>query len=57
MVGMMAVYLPPDEVKKHQALTQHADMHAGNDKQAEPVEQPTEQIDWERHRQFMRGLG
>lgn len=44
------------EARKH-AAQQAVDMHAGNEQQPEPVRQPTEQIDWEKHRQFMRGLG
>lgn len=53
----MSTYLPPNEIKRCEALAQHADMHSGNDKQPEPVDQPTDQIDWEKHRQFMRELG
>ncbi|MCP1173779.1 hypothetical protein [Ralstonia chuxiongensis] len=47
---------PITEAKKC-AAQQAVDMHAGNEQQPEPVRQPTEQIDWEKHRQFMRGLG
>jgi len=54
----MATYeqAPITDAKKH-AAQQAVDMHAGNEQQPVPVEQPTEQIDWEKHRQFMRGLG
>lgn len=53
----MGTWIAEDSAHALAQAYKNADMHAGNDKQSEPERQPTEQIDWEKHRQFMRGLG
>ena len=50
----MATWYPPEQREGDQ---RDIDMHAGHETATEPVkDQPGEQIDWDAHKRFMRGL-
>ena len=44
--GVMSTYLPPNEIKRCEALAQHADMHSGNDKQHDSAQRIYQKGEW-----------
>lgn len=65
----MGSWYPPEQEEQGQFNTKDADMHAGNDmygnevyrlgglgEDQEQTPDPADQIDWEAHERFMRGL-